>query len=85
VPTCSITPKQSKTSAKSSKHIKPNRQLLSLHQEQDLVGIYSVPHLVQQEEARMVDIEVDRGMIGDMIRVEDMGRVRVRVIGMVGV
>jgi hypothetical protein len=33
----------------------------------------------------MVDIEVDRGMRGDMIRVEDMGRVRVRVIGMVGV
>jgi hypothetical protein len=33
----------------------------------------------------MVDIEVDRGMIGDMIRVGDMGRVRVRVIGMVGV
>jgi hypothetical protein len=33
----------------------------------------------------MVDIEVDRGMIGDMIRVEDMVRVRVRVIGMVGV
>jgi hypothetical protein len=33
----------------------------------------------------MVDIEVDRGMIGDMIRVGDMVRVRVRVIGMVGV
>jgi hypothetical protein len=33
----------------------------------------------------MVDIEVDRGMIGDMIRVGVMGRVRVRVIGMVGV
>jgi len=28
---------------------------------------------------------VDRGMIGDMIRVGVMGRVRVRVIGMVGV
>jgi hypothetical protein len=33
----------------------------------------------------MVDIEVDRGMRGDMIRVGDMGRVRGRVIGMVGV
>jgi hypothetical protein len=33
----------------------------------------------------MVDIEVDRGMIGDMIRAGAMGRVRVRVIGMVGV
>jgi len=33
----------------------------------------------------MVDIEVDRGMIGDMIRVGVMGRDRVRVIGMIGV
>jgi len=35
----------------------------------------------------MVDIEVDRGMIGDMIRGGVMGMVRVRgrVIGMIGV
>jgi hypothetical protein len=33
----------------------------------------------------MVDIEVDRGMIGDMIRVEDMVRARAKGIGMIGV
>jgi hypothetical protein len=33
----------------------------------------------------MVDIEADRGMRGDMIRVGDMVRVRVMVIGMIGV
>jgi len=33
----------------------------------------------------MVDKEVDRGMIGDMIRVGVMDMVRGRVIGMIGV
>lgn len=85
MPICNVTQKQSRDSAKSSRHIKPNPQPRRLHQDRDLVGIYSVPHLVLQEGARMVDIEVDRGMIGDMIRVWVMGRDRVRVIGMIGV
>ena len=84
MPTYSISQKQSKNSAKSSRLTKPRHQL-QLHQERDLVGTYSVHHLVQQVGVRMVDKEVDRGMIGDMIRVGVMGRVRVRVIGTIGV
>ena len=89
MPTCNITQKQSRNSAKNSKRIKPNPQLRRLHQERDLVGIYSVPHLGLQVGVRMVDIEVDRGMIGDTIPVGVMVlgrvRVRVRVIGTIGV
>ena len=85
MPTCNITQKQSRNSAKSSRHIKPNPQLRRLHQERDPVGTYLVPHLGLQEGLRMVDIEVDRGMIGDMIHGGATVRVRVRVIGMIGV
>ena len=87
MPICNVTQKQSRNSAKSSKRIKPNPQLRQLHQERDLVGTYSVPHLGLQEGVRMVDIEVDRGMIGDMIHggATVRVRVRVRVIGMIEV